>query len=176
MNSTIIVLGPLVHAKFDGLWTYAANVVRDGAPKTLETVNTSRATITYIPESRERDMPRGMHYPTELALVGGSRVYMLCGSRGCDNTALGFVRFAKYEGMCVPLVCGCAVRDSVRFERAHIPLVFVPDDLTVHRFEDGAYGKIELFKNDAVYGVIDVAQKELHGSVWWVTIIRPPPQ
>jgi hypothetical protein len=103
----------------------------------------------------------------------GRCLVMPNGAVGKDNTSIGLVRFADYSGMCVPLVCGCVVRDSARFERAHIPLVFISDDIKSFRFEDaGTGGVVRLFENEKLRGEIDVSKKERHGKTWWVNLVQ----
>jgi hypothetical protein len=166
----------LVHKKTSTPLTYALDVEQGGMAEILDNVDTSRAVVTYLPECQGDSLIHGIHYPTPSAqgIESGRCVVVINGAVGIDNTALGLVRFAEYNSMCVPLVCGCAVRDRARFERAHIPLVFVPTNAPAFRFEDSSFGRVRLFENDSVRGEIDITRKEKHGDVWWVTLERSP--
>jgi hypothetical protein len=174
MNVTVVVMGSLVNSKSSSLYTYIVDVPQAGRSEIVSAVDTSKAAITYIPDCQDVMMPYGINYPTNLmqGIDSGRCVLMLSGTKSIDATDLGFVRFAQYNGMCVPLVCGCAVRDSVRFERAHIPLTFLPNSRTTYQFEDTTYGKIRLRENEVVIGQIDISKKEKHGDVWWVSLVK----
>lgn len=174
MNSTVMVLGDLVHKQTTTLYTYSVPVDHDGFAKMMDNVNPSRATVTYFPECQGNNLPHGVHFPTPVVggLAEGRCVVLLNGTKCVDNTSLGLVRFAEYNGMSVPLVCGCAVRDSFKYERAHIPLVFLPITISSVRFEDVSFGRIRLFVDDAFRGDIAVSKKEKHGTTWWVTLAR----
>lgn len=177
MNSTVVFLGDLVHKDAETLYTYNTSIGADIKPDCLLNVDTSRATITYLPESDEHIMPFGIHYPTPRFrdISDGRAVLLADGTVGEDKTALGLVQFTSYHGMCVPLICGCAIVDRVRFERAHIPLVFLPDRRDHIEFSDYYRDSAQLVilnVNSKVMGVMDISKKEKHGSLWWV-ILNP---
>lgn len=173
MNTTVMVLGNLAHAKLDIQNTFIVKPMQGEMPSALDGCDIRTTTITYLPLRGGEYFPRGLFYSTgAMPHVGdGKELLTLSGIHAIDNTALGFVRFAEYANMCVPLVCGCAVRDVVRFERAHIPLVFTTTNASRITFEDVSYGVIQLFENDKPRGNIDISVKEKHGSVWWVNLV-----
>jgi hypothetical protein len=179
MNSTVIVVGNLVHPKISVPCTYVIDVEQSGLSDIVGggMKNSSRATITYLASCESKIMPigpMGLYYPspTVQGIDDGSTVIMLNGSKCVDDTCIGMVRFAEYNGMCVPLVCGCAVINRVRFERGHIPLVYMPTNAVSVKFSDAEPGVVVVFENGRICGRIDVRKKEKHGSVWWVHLVN----
>lgn len=174
MNSTVITLGPLVRSSAVSRFVYNVDIKEKATCKILQDMELREATLAYVAENTLKDMPNGLHYPhLNFKDVSNGRLFLqLSGTRAEDATAIGLVRFVEYNDIGIPIVNGCVVRDCIRFEKAHIPIVFSPIRPQNFRFEDMRDGKILMLEGDNIWGKIDVVQKEIHNGVWWVWLTK----
>jgi hypothetical protein len=182
MNATVMSLGPIVHENFNSGNTYPHTVKGDmldsmGIFGDFEVCN--RSTITYIQRCTRKNHVGVLNFPTRdhEGMRDGRTVVFLNGTIACDRTRMRIVRFTEYKTMIVPLVVGFPVVNSVRFERAFIPYVVMPDRVRWVTFEDDNenFGNVLVSENGLSYGRINVLSRETRNGLTWLHLVHDAP-
>ena len=121
--------------------------------------------------------PRGFTLPhkSDIAYAAGGVYMAVAGCRIVDRTPLRVIGHMEHDHMVLPTVGGCVIRDNVRYERSHIPVVFEASDPATCEFRvsDNCPTDIEMSVDGKYYGTIDMAVgKHSHAGVWWVRVAK----
>jgi hypothetical protein len=176
MNSTIIVAGDIVHPRYDANRSHTFHVKHDGGHPTTSTppawwAFADRSTVTYLGTCGCCMM---LQYP-RCTCRGIDDLRTTVHPEGLilrDETTMGLVRSARYNGIVIPTVCGCPLADRVRFERAMIPYTLMCNRPMVLEFRDCAGTTIELFEDGESKGVVDVVAKTRRGENIWLMLVN----
>lgn len=170
VNTTVMLLGTALRNCF---MNTAFNV--DVAPTEIG-ASPEVCNILYIPPMEMR-LTHGMHsaisdedsgYVRNASSQSGRTYYGFNGVTCRDETRQRLMVFADDQYTTVPLLCGCAIRDNKRFERAHVPIIFAPSSGLEYIFSDNPDGRVLLTIDGTVWGAIDPTRRERFDSVLWV--------
>lgn len=130
--------------------------------------NLCKCSMMYMPPTQVRSS-HGFSYP--MSPQRGRNSICVTGVTADDRTGKRLMLFTDIKFFTVPTVCGCAIRDLVHFERAHIPLLLSPRIGMTFVFEDCPEG-VRLSVDGAQMGIIRVEDRHMFEKVAWVNLTR----
>jgi hypothetical protein len=117
-------------------------------------------------------LPRGMNsqffFRGDADMFQGRLHVGLCGAKCLDMTARRMLIFSEVNESTVPLICGCGLRDSRRFERAHIPFIMMPYSGSLYLFTDNEDGTVAVHVDNRLWGNVDTTKRHKFKGVWWL--------
>jgi hypothetical protein len=181
MNATVMSMGSIVHENFNRGNTYAHTIKGEMSESTVDMFRgfevCGRSTITYVQQCVRKNHVGVLNFPTPShdGMRDGRTAVFLNGMIAHDRTRMGLVRFTEYKTMIVPIVLGFPIINNVRFERAFIPYVVMPDGVRWISFEDDDdnFGNVLVSENGLAYGRIDVMSRETRNNLTWLRLVHP---
>jgi hypothetical protein len=123
---------------------------------------------------RSESLPfHDLHFPIETRSPYDRTRMGISGAVVVDETALRLVRCYDAGFQLLLNICGCFVRDSLKYEAAHIPLVIMERATTIAGpfVVRDAPGGVTCHLGDRVYS-IDLNRRTRFGGLDWIEIIK----
>lgn len=170
VNSTVMMLGSSFKNAFS-LYSHTVDQVStDNAPPYLRRFDISQCKIMYFDPATSKSARMSHGFSCELVDVSEVPRSNIC-MNGCefnDETRNRLAMVCEMNMVSVMMICGCVVKDTLRFERSHVPFMLAPSLGISFVARDSENGGVSIFADNLLLGVIDVVHRERFDDVLWL--------
>jgi hypothetical protein len=115
-------------------------------------------------------LPHGIHSMVPSPICVGRLHVGASGIRVSDVTGKRLVVFVENNMSTLVMMCGCLVRNGLKFERAHVPLLLSPKLGMEFVFGDDPAG-VSLSIDGRQAGLINTENRQRHNGFYWLEFI-----